>query len=94
MIHFPKTFVKIKYPGYFWDTAEHILYSIKINGVLKPLKRQKGIRGYANGTYLDIPEGYELSHQGSRKYISLRYLESLKPSQMNELVDFQNSVQS
>ena len=95
MIVFPKSFVKIKYPGYFWDTDEHILYSIKVTGVLKPLKLQKGFRGYSNGHYVDIPDGYQLSHQGSRRYVSLDYLKALvvQPYTHHELIDSHNSVQ-
>lgn len=41
MIRFPKNFVAIKgYPGYFWNVEEDHLYSIKISGILTPLKEQ------------------------------------------------------
>lgn len=95
MIIFPKSFVKIKYPGYFWDTDEHILYSIKVTGVMKPMKLQKGFRGVVNGAYIEIPDGYQLSHQGRRRYVTLEYLKALKvqPYTHKELVDFENSVQ-
>lgn len=71
--------VKTKYPGYFWDVNEKVLYSIKY-GTLKPLKRLNTAylnrRGkWYRGTY---SEGYSVSVNGNRKILSLSYLNSLK----------------
>lgn len=38
-ITFPESFRAIKgYPGYFWNIEEKRLYSLKIGGILRPLK--------------------------------------------------------
>lgn len=39
MISLPDTLTPVpRCPGYFWDTASHKLYSIKIGGVLKEMQ--------------------------------------------------------
>ncbi len=39
-IEFPQGFVALKkYPGYFWNTEEKKLYSMKVDGILKPLRQ-------------------------------------------------------
>lgn len=42
MVILPPPFVKTKYEGYFWNLSDKKLYSLKIDGVLKPLKAQRG----------------------------------------------------
>lgn len=41
-ISFPSGFVALKkYPGYFWHTEKKILFTMKVDGVLKPMTLQK-----------------------------------------------------
>ena len=62
MVIFPPEFVKIHIPGYYWNVERECLYSIKVDGVLKPLKRQPPFRS----PYVDLPAGYRVSHKGRR----------------------------
>lgn len=39
MITFPDGFVVTKYPGYFWNTKDEKLYTMKVTGVLRPMCR-------------------------------------------------------
>jgi len=41
MVTLPKEFVATRYPGYFFNTKDDQLYSMKIDGVLKPLRFYK-----------------------------------------------------
>lgn len=38
MITFPDGFVATKFPGYFWNTADEKLYTMKVTGVLRPMR--------------------------------------------------------
>jgi hypothetical protein len=63
MVTLPAEFVAIKYPGYFWNTKELTLYSIKMLGVLRPVKRQ-------NATFFNkFRVGYQVSHHGRTRFI-------------------------
>lgn len=75
----PPDFVALdRYPGYYWNLTDQKLYSIKITGVLKPLKRQKG-RFYLRGQFYDV-DGYHVSYNGWRKYIRYEELLKIKPA--------------
>ena len=76
MVTLPKDFVKIWIPGYFWNTAEKKLYSIKVYGELKPLTYNKG--GFFFGH--DICPGYRVSHKGRKHVLSLERLRALRPT--------------
>ncbi len=71
----PLNFVSTKYPGYFWHLAETKLYSIKIDGILKPMKLV-----YPNHFNRINDKGYRVSVQGKRKFLSLTYLKGLVPA--------------
>ncbi len=63
MITFPPEFTAIKYPGYFWNTSDEKLYSIKVTGILRPLKFQSANR-YNQGV-----AGYQVSAKGRKRHI-------------------------
>ena len=86
MITLPETFTPLKkYPGYFWDTKEQQLYSIKKDGELKKLKPRKytphllpyRVRFTFLGRMNPDELYYSISHHGSRKYISHEELKKL-----------------
>lgn len=72
MVHLPRNFTATKYPGYFWNMIEERLYSIKIDGILKPLK-------ISNPNYFNkIQEPcYRVSVRGKRRCLMLSYLKKL-----------------
>lgn len=74
MVTLPKDFVKTKFPGYFWNVKEQVLYSIKVTGELRPLKFQKA------RTFYNIyhPAGYRVSVDGHKRTLVLEYLQKLK----------------
>ena len=76
MIYFDPAFIKTGYPGYLWNVVEKKLYTLKVNGVLRPMTFHKGGFPYGNGK-LTIP-GYQISDKGVRKTLTLNYLLSLK----------------
>lgn len=39
MITFPDGFVAIAFPGYFWNTKDEKLYTMKVTGTLRPMQR-------------------------------------------------------
>lgn len=83
MVKLPDGFVATKYPGYFWNIPEQKLYSIKIRGVLRPLKLVKAStieffinrRGYKNPIHSD---GYQVSVNGHQRYLFVNDLNKLK----------------
>lgn len=83
MIYFPPNLTPVpKFPGYFWDVKDNVLYSIKVDGILKPLKvrtlhpsAKKYLTSYS---YLVIGEPYYIiSYKGERKYLSVKKLKQL-----------------
>ncbi len=78
MVKFPKKFVQLdRFPGYYWNTEEKHLYSIKVTGVLRKLTFHKGFNGYARGTYLEIPPGYQISMHGAKRYLAVSSIERM-----------------
>lgn len=73
MITFPPEFVITKYPGYYWNTVDCKLYTIKITGELRPMVFRTGNR------WNHYRSGYQISHRGHRKFLSMDYLRTLQP---------------
>lgn len=82
MITFPEKLTATTYPGYFWDTENHKLYSVKIDGILKPLKRRGlwSIKKFCPyGWRIDADEWvYQVSVKGKTQYLTDKYLLSLE----------------
>lgn len=74
MVTLPKGFVAIKYPGYFWHLTEKKLYSMKVDGILKPLKVCKP--NYWNKYF----SGYQVSVQGSKRLVEMSFLMNIQMS--------------
>jgi hypothetical protein len=74
-IQFPEGFVALKkLPGYFFNTQSKQLFSLKVTGVLRPLKRQiassKTVGAMAKHGLRDVAIGegyYNISHKGKKK---------------------------
>lgn len=73
MVTLPKEFVATKYPGYFWNIKDELLYSVKVYGALKPLHFNKP-NHWNHGM-----AGYKVSVAGEKRYLYLDYLKKLKP---------------
>ena len=71
MVTLPPEFVATAYPGYFWNVLNRKLYSIKRDGILKPIQYTKPSR------FTDGREGYRVSVKGQRRWMTLPYLLSL-----------------
>ena len=82
MVTLPTQFVSLKFPGYFWNTVDKKLYSIKVTGELRPLQFFKG------GTFFGktVPPGYRISHHGVRRTIPIAFLNTLKPTIENQVI--------
>lgn len=65
MVILPSDFTAIKYPGYFWNIKEKKLYTMKVTGVLRPLKKSNP------NQYNYFRTGYEVSHHAGKD--SLKY---------------------
>lgn len=87
MVIFPPEFVKTKYPGYFWNTVDQQLYTIKVTGVLRPMKLQPSWSLYVNGRYQVIGKHYGVSVGGVKKILTLEYLKGLRQRIGTEPVD-------
>jgi hypothetical protein len=73
MVRLEDGFVKIRYPGYYWNVYTQELWSLKIAGRLRKMKRH-GYYGYApNGKKISF-DGYTLSHKGQQVYINHKTL--------------------
>lgn len=73
MITFPPEFVAIKYPGYFYNTADRTLYTLKTTGELRPLAFRRANK------WNHFRDGYQVSHRGRRRFITVDYLRTLLP---------------
>ena len=72
MVTLPAPFTATKYNGYFWNTATQELYSLKMGGVLRKMKRSHPNRfNSAEQPY------YGVYDSGRRRWLTLSYLNSL-----------------
>lgn len=79
----PEGFIGLnRYPGYFYNTLDNKLYSIK-TGELKPLKLNPPFRNHL----ISISHHYKVSIKGFKKCVTVEYLETLKNSQMSFTVE-------
>lgn len=88
MVKLPSQFVATKYPGYFFNTEDEQLYSLKVDGVLKPLKFTKPSRfnhmynftvRLRNGDRVQCTGGWYVSVKGHRKLLPLEMLKDIEP---------------
>lgn len=81
MITLPEGFTATKYPGYFFHVADRELYSIKIGGVMRKLKRINYGKACVFVPYMWKMECdtwcWQVSVKGHKKYLTDRYLYSL-----------------
>lgn len=78
----PEGFVKTRFNGYFWHVEEQALYSIKIKGILRKLKKQTDLRqrrlfGPSDDGCGPKEYYYQVSVNGKVYIMTDRYLESL-----------------
>lgn len=71
MITLPPQFAATCYPGYYWNVIERKLYSIKVSGILTPIKYTKA------SAFTEGREGYRVSVGGQRRWLTLPYLRTL-----------------
>lgn len=77
MVKLPDEFVATKYPGYFFNRDDEQLYSLKVDGILKPLKYHVPNRFNHIGRFSD--GGFYVSVKGLRKFYPIEKLRELKP---------------
>lgn len=72
MVTLPKEFTSAYYPGYYWNVAERVLYSLKVDGILKPLKK-------VHPSYFNqiTESGYRVSVKGRYRFIPMSKLMKL-----------------
>ena len=87
LVSFPPEFIATAFPGYFFNVDDEKLYSMKIDGVLKPLKFQTPnqfnhiwrhpvkLRG---GSEVNSKGGYYISVKGRRKFYAIEKLKDLE----------------
>ena len=87
MVSLPPVFIATKYPGYFYNSSNEQLYSLKIDGILKPLKYQKPNRfnhmfnwriKLKDGSYVYTEGGYYVSTKGRKKFYPIEELKELE----------------
>jgi hypothetical protein len=89
MVKLPYGFVKTYHKGYYWNVPEQRLYSLKIGGELRPMKRVRyvGTSRHDNRyqrRFIDF-DGYCLSKKGKTYCVNhhrfLKYNEDLDKEQ-------------
>ena len=78
MVILPFGFTATKYPGYFWDTRKHKLYSLKICGELREIKMTRMSEKWWKS--LQREDGYRVSHRGQRRWLYVSDLKKLTPA--------------
>ena len=85
MITLPPPFVAARYPGYFWNTDDQKLYSLKVAGTLRPMKLYHF--GWDQGSFPFVH--YRVSVEGKTRSIPLYELEKLQAGVPGEIpVDY------
>ena len=88
MITFKPEFIATKYPGYFFNVKDEQLYSMKVDGILKPLKYYRpnrfnyiGLRPVKlnDGEKVYSKGGYYVSVKGRRRFYAIEQLKDIKP---------------
>lgn len=88
MVKLPPEYVATKFPGYFFNRDDEQLYSLKIDGVLKPLRfhtpnRFNHIWNYTvklrDGSKVPCTGGFYVSVRGNRKFMPLEALKDIEP---------------
>ena len=86
MVTFKPEFLATRYPGYFFNTEDELLYSMKVDGVLKPLKQHKPNRfnhmyrfqiKLKDGSKVTPEGGYFVSVKGQSRFLSIEELKDL-----------------
>ena len=82
MVTLPKQFVATRHPGYFFNKDDEHLYSLKMDGVLKPLKFHKpDYFNKLNHHPRRLTEGgWRVSVKGQRRWLLLEELKAIVPS--------------
>lgn len=80
MVTLPAPFIATEYPGYFFNSDDQKLYTMKITGVLRPLKFHKPNRW--NHMYLwhrgaGTEGGFQVSFEGRKKWLLIEDLRKL-----------------
>jgi hypothetical protein len=80
----PSNFIAMYYSGYFYNLDDCKLYSLKVKGVLKPLKHQKP------SIHNHMEPGYQVSVHGYRRYISDKMIdEAIERSKVKTVIPVQ-----
>ena len=83
----PDEFIATKFPGYFFNVGDEKLYSIKIDGILKPLAYQQPNQfnhmwrhpvKLRDGSEVNATGGYYVSVKGRRKFYAIEKLKELE----------------
>lgn len=83
----PHNFIAIRYPGYFWNTDDQSLYSLKREGILRKLR----IRYPNKFNRMAVPY-YQLSVGGRKKLVTQDYLNKLTPTE-SKIPTYDNTSQ-
>lgn len=93
MVTLPAEFVAIKYPGYFYNTQDKTLYSVKVTGMLKPLRHGPIVQRSPSGQLVYTGAyGYRISVAGKKKYVTDDYLSKLNNQVSQVFPVFKKSV--
>ena len=76
MVVLPKEIIETKYPGYFFNIDNEMLYSVKVVGMLKPLGKC-----FPN-VHNHFRTGWKVSVKGERRWLDLSYLQRLKAAHL------------
>lgn len=87
MVTLKPEYIATKYPGYFFNREDEQLYSLKVDGVLKPLKYHKPNHfnhigrfpvKLRDGEVVQCRGGYYVSVKGFRKFYPIELLRDLE----------------
>ena len=73
MITFPDGFVATRFPGYFWNTTDEKLYTMKVTGVLRPMRISYP------PLYEDDHASYRISVNGVRRRLTTAQIKRALP---------------
>lgn len=72
MITFPDGFVATRFPGYYWNTTDEKLYTMKVTGILRPMRRCDPVPHDEHGQ-----TSYRVSVNGVRRRLTIAQIKRI-----------------
>ena len=78
MVKLPHGFMPLEtFTGYYWHYPSQQLYTMKVTGALRKLKRCMNYNYHKRENFISL-SGYRLSHKGQRRFVPYSVFKALE----------------